>query len=98
MDYKVVITIDAENDFIRHIRYILEKFYNDQAAKSVADDFEETKNSLAKSAGSLQYCTNPKLRELGYKRINYLHHDYFLHTLLHHIQIGYFIILYWAFI
>ena len=29
MDYKVVITIDAENDFIRHIRYILEKFYND---------------------------------------------------------------------
>ncbi len=78
MDYKVVITIDAESDFIRHIRYILEKFYNDQAAKSVADDFEETKNSLAKSAGSLQYCENPRLRALGYKRINYLHHDYFM--------------------
>ena len=71
MDYKVVITVDAENDFIRHIRYILEKFYNDQAAKSVVDDFEETKNSLAKSAGSLQYCVNPRLRALGYKRINY---------------------------
>ena len=78
MDYNVVITIDAENDFIRHIRYVLEKFHNDQAAKSVIDDFEETKNSLAQSAGSLQNCENPRLRALGYKRINYLHHDYFM--------------------
>ena len=77
MEYKVVITVDAENDLIRHIKYILEKFYNDQAAKNVTDDFEE-KNSLSKSAGSLQYCENPRLRAFGYKRINYLHHDYFI--------------------
>ena len=46
MEYKVVITVDAENDLIRHIKYILEKFYNDQAAKNVTDDFEETKKNL----------------------------------------------------
>ena len=79
MDYRVVITIDAENDLHRHIEYILEKFKNEQAAKkNIIDDFEETKNNLAKSAGSLQYCENPRLNIQGYKRINYLHHDYFM--------------------
>ena len=78
MEYKVVITIDAENDFNRHIKYILEKFFNNQAATSVTNDFEETKNILAKAAGSIQYCENAKLKALGYKRINYLYHDYFM--------------------
>ena len=78
MDYRVVITIDAENDLYRHIGYILEEFKNDQAAKNVINDFEETKKSLSKSAGSLQYCVNPRLKAQGYKRINYLHHDYFM--------------------
>lgn len=78
MDYKVVITIDAENDLYRHIEYILEEFKNVQAAKSVINDFEETKKNLKKSAGSLQYCVNPRLKAQGYKRINYIHHDYFM--------------------
>ena len=47
MDYKVVITIDAEQDLERHIRYLLEK-ENDQAARNVIKDFEETKASLSR--------------------------------------------------
>ena len=43
MDYKVVITIDAENDLNRQIRYLLEEKMNDQAARNVLNDFEETK-------------------------------------------------------
>ena len=29
-------------------------------------------------AASLQLCTNPRLNKLGYRRINYLRHDYFM--------------------
>ena len=78
MDYKVVITIDAENDLNRHIRYLLEQKMNDQAARNVLNDFEETMKSLSRVAASLQLCSNPSLNRLGYRRINYLHHDYFM--------------------
>ena len=78
MDYRVVITIDAENDLDRHIRYLMEEKMNDQAARNVLADFEETKESLSRVAASLQLCTNPRLNKLGYRRINYLHHDYFM--------------------
>ena len=42
------------------------------------DDFEETKACLAKVAGSLKDCENPRLRMLGYKRINFIKHRYFM--------------------
>ena len=78
MEYKVVMTIDAENDFDRHISYIVNQKKNLQAAGSVIEDFVETKTMLSRVAGSLQPCTNPRLNKLGYRRINYLHHDYFM--------------------
>ena len=54
------------------------KKMNDQAARNVLADFEETKESLSRVAASLQFRTNPRLNKLGYRRINYLHHDYFM--------------------
>ena len=42
------------------------------------DDFEKTKESLSKVAGGLKLCDNPKLKELGYRRINFLSHRYFM--------------------
>ena len=71
-------TLDAERDLERHIRYLLEEKMNSQAATNVVNDFEETKQVLSTVASSLQLCANPKLNELGYRRINYLHHDYFM--------------------
>ena len=38
MEYKVVMTIDAENDFDRHISYIVNQKKNLQAAGSVIDN------------------------------------------------------------
>ena len=35
-------------------------------------------NLQERVAASLQLCTNPRLNKLGYRRINYLHHDYFM--------------------
>lgn len=78
MAYKVVITVDAQEDFDRHLRYLIEELVNYQAAGNLLDDLEATKNSLSRVAGSLKLCDNPKLQEKGYRRINYLHHDYFM--------------------
>ena len=43
MDYKVVMTIDAEEDLDRFIRYLLFEKQNSQAASNVLNDFEATK-------------------------------------------------------
>ena len=78
MDYKVVITEDAEEDLNRYVRYLLFEKRNEQAASNLLDDFESTQECLKHVAGSLKVCDNPKLKEYGYKRINFLHHRYFM--------------------
>ena len=48
MEYKVVVTADAEEDLNQYIRYLLMVKKSDQAAKNVLDDFEATIGSLKK--------------------------------------------------
>lgn len=83
MDYKVVITEDAEADLDRFIQYLLFEKRNEQAAKNLLEDFENTIHSLEQVAGSLKYCENEKLRVSGYKRMNFLAHRYFM---IYHID------------
>ena len=78
MDYKVVLTEDAEADLEQFARYLLFIKKSEQAARNFLDDFEATKRILAQVAGSLRDCGNPRLKELGYKRINFLSHRYFM--------------------
>ncbi|MBD5534150.1 MAG: type II toxin-antitoxin system RelE/ParE family toxin [Lachnospiraceae bacterium] len=78
MAYKIVLTSDAEEDLDRFIKYLLLEKKSGQAAGNVLDDFEATKESLSHVAGSLKICDNPKLRALGYRRINFLSHRYFM--------------------
>ena len=78
MDYKVLLSIDAKEELEEIVRYLLFEKRNEQAAKNVLNDFEETKDRLAKTAGSLKFCNNPRLKELGYKRINFVSHRYFM--------------------
>ncbi len=70
MDYKVVITEDAEANLDAFIRYLLFEKKNRQAATAVLDDFEATKESLKRVAGSLKLCDNPRLNVLGYRCIS----------------------------
>ena len=72
MDYKVVLMQNAENDLDSFITYLLFEKKSEQAARNLLNDFEATKVSLSNVAGSLKKCDNPKLRELGYRRINFL--------------------------
>lgn len=78
MEYKVVITSDAEADLEGFIRYLLFEKRSEQAATNLLNDFEVTKRSLSRTAGSLKLCDNPKLKAIGYRRINFLSHRYFM--------------------
>lgn len=69
---------DAEADLDRFITYLLLEKKSEQNARNLLNDFEATKTSLSNVAGSLKFCDNPKLRELGYYRINFLSHRYFM--------------------
>ena len=78
MDYKIVVTADAQEDLEHFIEYLLFEKQSMQAAKNVLDDFEATKESLRHVAGSLKLCDNLRLNQLGYRRINFLNHRYFM--------------------
>lgn len=78
MDYNVIITEDAEQDLDQFLYYLIYEKKNEQAAKSLLDDFETTVNLLSHVAASLKYCDNPKLREYEYRRINFCSHRYFM--------------------
>ena len=78
MDYIVVITIDAENDLDQFINYLIYEKKSLQSANNLLDDFDSIIESLTHIAGSLKLCDNPRLRKLGYRRINFLKHRYFM--------------------
>ncbi len=78
MVYKVLITPEAEEDIDRFIAYLINEKNSKQAARNVLEDFEATIQSLSIVAGSLKLCDNPRLSELGYRRINFLSHRYFM--------------------
>ena len=78
MDYKVLITSDAEADLDGFIRYLLYEKKSEQAASNLLNDFEATKQTLAKVADRLKLCDNPKLSALGYRRMTFMSHRYFM--------------------
>lgn len=78
MAYEIVVTEDAEEDLDRFIRYLIFSKKNEQAAKNLLDDFEATIHSLSNVAGSLKKCDNARLNELGYRKIRFLEHRYFM--------------------
>ena len=78
MDYKVVVTTDAEEDLEHFVQYLIYEKENMQAAQNVLDDFDATIQCLKHVAGSLKLCENPRLRQMEYHRINFLNHRYFM--------------------
>ena len=78
MDYKVIITEDAEVNMDKFMHYLLFEKKNEQAACNLIDDFESTIAILAHAAESLKMCENQHLKALGYRRINFMSHRYFM--------------------
>ena len=78
MGYEVVVTREAEEDLERFVKYLIIEKESMQAAENVLNDYDATIESLKYVAGSLKLCNNPRLRQLEYRRINFLNHRYFM--------------------
>ena len=76
--YDVIISPKALSQLEEYIDYIQYTLLNDQAAKAVWDDALETRDELAKVAGSLKPCDNKTLQNPGYRKINFLQHRYLM--------------------
>ena len=74
--YDVIITPDAEQLLNSYIDYIQFTLMNEQAADNVLQDILDTADELERVAGSLPYCKKRSLRNLGYRKINFLRHSY----------------------
>lgn len=76
--YKVVITRSARAQLAQILRYLRQNLSNEQAARNVKEDIEDTKLRLSCIAGSLKLCDDPELRVLGYRTIHLKRHRYFM--------------------
>ena len=56
MDYKVVVTRDAEEDLERFMKYLIFEKESMQVAENVLNDYDATIDSLKHVAGSLKLC------------------------------------------
>lgn len=74
--FDVVVTPKALSQLESYIDYIQFTLLNEIAAKRVWEDAYETTAQLETVAGSLRYCSHPKLRELGYRAISFKRHRY----------------------
>ena len=76
--YKVYITGRAFSDLRIRIGYLRDEKKSMQAAQALFDDYRETRSILANIAGALADPDDEKLKRRGLKRINFLHHNYFM--------------------
>lgn len=76
--YKVVITRSARTQLAQILRYIRQDLMNEQAARSVKEDIEDTKIRLSQVAGSFKLCDDSELRAMGYRTIHLKRHRYFM--------------------
>lgn len=78
MEYKVILSAEAQEHFRRIIHYLIYELQSDQAASRVTDDMEKTIAKLSDVADSLKLCEHPRLRALGYRTIHFRRHKYFM--------------------
>ena len=67
----------SKQDAKRYIGYLRNVKMSEQAAQALYNDFRATKKELSKVAGIIQEHPNPKVRQRGLKRINFLKHNYY---------------------
>ena len=78
MSYKVVITINAQEDMDSIVEYMINCLCNTQAARNFLDSLNHTLDLLKSNAESYKLCSNKKLSALGYRQLNLIKTRYFL--------------------
>ena len=73
--YKVIISPSANADLFKALKYIAYELENPPAATKLADGVEACYNALAEFPASHEFCRDPVLARMGYRRYpvgNYL--------------------------
>lgn len=78
LTYKVVISEDALSDLRKYVDYLINVKESLQAASNLLDDYDQTIDALSSVAGSLKLCDSPNMKKRNLRRINFLHHNYFM--------------------
>lgn len=78
MAYKVVILPPAKRNLKRYIQYTSVVLHNKEAAAAIRNDALSTKERLSEIADVLPFCTDPLLKQLGYRKISFRKHDFFM--------------------
>ena len=78
LTYKVVISEDALSDLRKYVDYLIHVKESLQAASNLLDDYDQTIDALSSVAGSLKLCDSPNMKKRNLRRINFLHHNYFM--------------------
>lgn len=74
--YRVIMSPRAQEMLDEYLYYILTEFQDPDTADKVSYDALLTIDQLSSAAGSLGPVRDPDLAGLGYKKINFVHHDY----------------------
>jgi plasmid stabilization system protein ParE len=78
MDYEVIISEFARAQIDEYLYYLAFNKKNEQAVRSVWEDFNKTSERLSRVAGSLKESDNEILRRHGYKIIHLEKHRYIM--------------------
>ncbi len=78
MAYKVIITPPAQRKLDNYVFYTLSTLKNEDAAKSILDDAENTKRILADIANMNALCDDEVLKKYGYRKQYFQKHRYLM--------------------
>ena len=78
MAYKVIILPPAKRNLKRYIQYTAIVLHNKEAALSIRNDALKTRERLSEIADVLPLCTDPTLAQLGYRKISFRKHEFFM--------------------
>ena len=76
--YRVVVTANAKADFVYYRDYLIYEKKSRQAAKSLLEDYKDTRKKLEVIADSIKEPESTALKKRKLKRINFMRHNYFL--------------------
>jgi plasmid stabilization system protein ParE len=76
MEFNIVLSELAQEQYDKILYYISNTLQNTQAAQSVMQDFDSTAELLKTQAADYGYCNGERLRKLNLRKLHFLKHKY----------------------
>lgn len=76
MNYKLIVSAEANNQLDNIIFYIMNKQKNPEAASEILDDILNSYEIIEKFPESFPICSDPYLAKKEYRKCILAHHDY----------------------